>query len=151
MEHKNFSEYFKILQLEYLTFEFRSNNYTEDKDLKFIIRVLERKKARIEDIANVNNYLSIFTSQEVRVELENELGLNSGMFPTLYYKSEEDFARFCNLDLFYFLKKDERVQLDDQTVGTIETIELQLATGFVYVRIDESTVLKRNFDSVEKV
>lgn len=82
MEHKtrnlSVSEYFLVIQKEYLIAEFRKKIYYNPKDKSYYQRVMEYKAKKINDIAKRNRLDSILNSssklEEVRSELFDKLG-----------------------------------------------------------------------------
>lgn len=67
------SEYFEVIQKEYLIANFRKKIYYNPKDKKYYEKVMRFKRQKIEDIAKRNNLLSIFNSEEKMNEIRNEL------------------------------------------------------------------------------
>lgn len=67
------SEYFEVIQKEYLIANFRKKIYYNPKDKKYYEKVMRFKRQKIEDIAKRNNLLSIFNSEDKMNEIRNEL------------------------------------------------------------------------------
>lgn len=67
------SEYFLVIQKEYLIAEFRKRIYRHPKDKKFYSKVMDFKKEKIENIASRNKLNSIFTSEKLLNSLKKEL------------------------------------------------------------------------------
>ena len=72
------AEYFDVIQREYYIAEFRRKIYYSPKDKRYYGRVMEHKKAKIEDIAKRNHLNSIFNSEskarQIRGSVFDELG-----------------------------------------------------------------------------
>lgn len=72
------SEYFLVIQKEYLIAEFRKKIYYNPKDKAYYQRVMEHKAKKINDIAKRNRLDSILNNseklEEVRSELFDKLG-----------------------------------------------------------------------------
>ena len=67
------SEYFNVLQEEYLIAEFRKKIYYSPKDKAYYGRVMMHKRNKIENISKRNNLESIFTSDKKYWEVYNKL------------------------------------------------------------------------------
>lgn len=94
------TEYFHVIQREYLMVEFRRKIYFSPKDKRYFSRVMEFKREKICDIANRNKLTSIFTSPEKMRDVRAELfdPLNRPMFAMSpkdwmnYYSVNSDFS-----------------------------------------------------------
>lgn len=67
------SEYFHVVQKEYLVTEFRRKISYNPKDKAYFQKVLNYKREKINDIAKRNCLLSIFSSSKKLEEIRNEL------------------------------------------------------------------------------
>lgn len=94
------AEYFHVIQREYIIVEFKRKIYFSPKDKRYYEKVMRFKREKIEDIANRNKLLSIFTStdkmQAVRAELFDAMGrpnfLTTPKDKANYYSINSDFA-----------------------------------------------------------
>ena len=67
------AEYFDVIQREYYIAEFRRKIYYSPKDKRYYGRVMEHKRAKIEDIATRNHLDSIFNSKSKATEIRSKL------------------------------------------------------------------------------
>lgn len=88
------SEYFEVLQEEYMVAEFRKHIYFAPNDKAYYGRVMKHKKEKIDNIAKRNNLDSIFNSEtkykEVRERLFDHLGKPK------FEMSEKDVTNYYN-------------------------------------------------------
>lgn len=71
------SEYFDVIQREYIIADFKRRFYNKTKDKEYYAKVARFKAEKINDIANRNNLISVINDEqkylEVRKTLINEL------------------------------------------------------------------------------
>lgn len=121
--HQSLYEYLECLQLEYITCELRKKVYFKRKDKSYYSKTMDRKKIKIEDIAERNHLPTIFNDDKIKEGMYSLVYKEHG-YPEFIYNSEEDKVEFLEKDKEnYYLKGSEvRVLMEDGyvEVGTIE-------------------------------
>ncbi len=130
-------EYFVQLQLEYLSIAIRSKilftkvnkNYWED------IRV--KKKIKIEEFAQLNHLITIFSDFQLREEIENMFYKNG--IPNFTYRDEAHEAKQKPFDLVSYYQVGEKISFitdaGSQAFGKITNY--QLGTKFIEVEFEQ--------------
>lgn len=125
------AEYFDVIQREYYVADFRRKIYYSPKDKRYYGRVMEHKRAKIEDIASRNHLDSIFTSSAKAVEIRGALFDKSGrpifdMTPEdqrNYYSVGNEFSYCGKVWILDAIQSDGRLVLYFPYEERYETVE----------------------------
>jgi hypothetical protein len=88
------SEYFLIIQKEYLIAEFKKKIYNNSKDKEYYNRVMKYKKEKINSISERNFLYNIFTNENILQELRIELFSNG---KPLFIMTEKDWENYYQI------------------------------------------------------
>jgi len=125
------AEYFDVIQREYYIAEFRRKIYYSPKDKRYYGRVMEHKRAKIEDIASRNHLDSIFTSAAKAAEIRGTLfdGLGRPIFDMTpedqqnYYSVGNEFSYCGKVWTLDAIQSDGRLVLYSSYEECYETVE----------------------------
>ncbi len=87
-------EYFRLLQLEYFSFELRMKIYPDTQRKEYFKKILVGKEKTINDIANRNNLFSIFNDAETRNEFYTQIYST----PCFMYRDETFEEKYSRWD-----------------------------------------------------
>lgn len=128
------SEYFKILQLEYLLYEMRSKIYPFGKDREKFKSIMEYKKVKIADISSKNDLTSIFDSDLKRSEFCQKFNLEflEGNIGT---KKDKYFYYFISTNFSYNGDEYKITKYDlVNSIATLENESEQIIVNFHKIR-----------------
>lgn len=125
------AEYFDVIQKEYYIAEFRKKIYYSPKDKRYYGRVMEHKRAKIEDIAGRNHLDSIFTSDAKSAEIRGMLfdGLGRPVFDMTpedrnnYYATGNEFSYCGRIWILDAIQSDGKLVLYSSHEERYETVE----------------------------
>lgn len=135
-------DYLKQLQLEYICAELRSKIYPEVNNKKFYKTLMERKRAKFEDICTKNGELpNILNNKELKYKLYKEIYGDKGL-PKFLYKDESSEITFKESDIrnYYSIGADVKISLEDSDKKIIfaKIIGINLKAEIVEVEERES-------------
>jgi len=133
--HIPISEYYSILQLEYISFRLREAIYQKKYSEKYK-PYCEGKKEKIESIALQNCLPSIFNSETSREKylgkFFNEFGL-----PNFTYKNEDSKEKMGKWDKYYYFSPGTSVKFKVE-----DSKDIQIGTIVSNLIEEESVVVK---------
>lgn len=135
-----FQEYFKSVQLEYLLAEFRLQFYPKEKDRRFLKKLMIGKKKKILESEKRNGSVSIFSSEEYRNLLLNEiLFLNSSTpSPPNFMYNEISVDEYLVKDHTYYFSRGAKVIFLKNNLPVVgEIVNNKYKKGYCDVRFGE--------------
>lgn len=144
-------EFFEILQVEYLVCDLRVRLYTQKRDKEYWRKVAEGKKSTIESIAEANSLPTIFTDNDLKVDLQKRIFKPKG-FPDFHYKDENQKMMQEVLDLVHYFNKDADVRAEvygETKVGKIKFYKPFYST--VTVSFTDGTEEKVRIEDVTRI
>lgn len=134
------SDFYTRLQLEYLSYKFRSLIYHRPFDKKKFIEICEKKKQKIEQIALENRLPSIFNNEDQkRKYLLRFFGDNS--VPAFCYRDDYQSNVKGYWDLFYYFIEGSSVRCETNgkiEIGKIAANNIQEKT--LVVQVDKTKI-----------
>ena len=136
--HLPIYDFLEVLQSEYIQAELRRKIYRKDKDKKYYQRVMDKKKIKIEDLANRNGLPSIFTSKEKLEKVKDALYNHGETYPKFFYKDDVERLELEFKDFINYYSRGSEVKVlvdkDEVKVGKIH-ISPQKDSGSISIKL----------------
>jgi hypothetical protein len=120
------TDLYELLQLEYISYKFRSIIYKRDFDIKKYEEICEKKKEKIDSISLRNTLPSIFNKEEIKEKYFKKF-FNEWGLPNFCYR--DDYQRMVKgyWDKIYYFSKDcsVRIKVDNNVlIGQIDSVDI---------------------------
>ncbi len=149
--HIPISDYFSILQLEYISYKLREISYQKKYAEKYK-GYCRGKKEKIDSIATRNCIPSIFTSETMRekymTQFFNEWGL-----PNFTYKDKASETMMGRWDKYYYFAKGTSVKFKDQDDSVLTGViqENNVEEGIAVVSYMGDNTIELEYSKISRI
>ena len=134
-------EYLDVLQTEYVVAELRKKIYPKKKDRDYLLRVLEGKKDKIQNICMKDGLPSLFTNDLVRLSFYKSVYGDIG-YPDFHYKDADNKEEFYERDFHYYYWSGTDFKVNETgeiKVGKLSSIDRDNSIVHIKIKGDSET------------